>query len=348
MDIHFEVFPLQLCRSIWLTTMASATMRVFGNNVFNLKLLIPAKAIGPIMGEKGSIIMGLERRYGVKICVSHFGDLYPGTADRVCLISGRKENVREICDYIIDNVYKTNPDHGRTYEGPYQLKVIIPEASAVRIIGNYSRTIGRLSDVSGSSILVSRAPFNLQMFEQMLFVCGHVQGMKIACRLIAIIIVNDANANFYQNVSYSGVGLPIPLACPPGPTHSALKEYTKMKPSFEGFATVPVEVTAAQFPAFAKLLEDIKTTLRNASYDDDTVSKTIESFNFLFLEGVLDRCYPLLRKYWNRSSDQETPLVTDIPSRAVERAFPEPRTCPDYFPAISDDQYWISDVPESY
>ena len=74
-----------------------------------LKLCVPHGHVGAIIGKGGETIAEVQQKIGAKIKLSKANDFYPGTNERVCLISGSKDAVTGICQFLQEKV-KEKPD----------------------------------------------------------------------------------------------------------------------------------------------------------------------------------------------------------------------------------------------
>ena len=64
---------------------------------------------GPSLARGGETIAEVQQKIGAKIKLSKANDFYPGTNERVCLISGSKDAVTGICQFLQEKV-KEKPD----------------------------------------------------------------------------------------------------------------------------------------------------------------------------------------------------------------------------------------------
>ena len=66
--------------------------------------MIPNYAAGAIIGKGGSNIGELQERYGAKIRLSPSGEFYPGTEERIVIVTGEVNQIVDMNNYIIDKV----------------------------------------------------------------------------------------------------------------------------------------------------------------------------------------------------------------------------------------------------
>lgn len=76
--------------------------------IYHFKVLVPAAAAGRIIGKGGNAIVQLQKDAGARIKLSKASEFYPGTTERVCLISGPIEGILKIIESIVKSL---TPDH---------------------------------------------------------------------------------------------------------------------------------------------------------------------------------------------------------------------------------------------
>ncbi|KAL1435013.1 hypothetical protein MTO96_001563 [Rhipicephalus appendiculatus] len=104
----------------------------------------PAVAAGAIIGKGGETIALLQKEAGARVKMSKSNDFYPGTTERVCLITGSVEGVLRIHEFIMEKIKeKPDPtakiaidfDHKQPAEREKQVKILVPNSTAGMIIG---------------------------------------------------------------------------------------------------------------------------------------------------------------------------------------------------------------------
>ncbi|GFQ82481.1 RNA-binding protein Nova-1 [Trichonephila clavata] len=79
------------------------------NGTYHFKILVPSVAAGAIIGKGGETIAQLQKEAGARVKMSKATDFYPGTTERVCLITGSIEGIIRIHEFIMEKV-KEKPD----------------------------------------------------------------------------------------------------------------------------------------------------------------------------------------------------------------------------------------------
>ena len=99
------------------------------DDIINLKMLIPSGVAGAVIGKGGEAIGQIQKETGARIRMTKLNDFYPGTSERVCLITGVIEAVRKVIYFIMDKMKDkpaelTNPridDRASGYERSRQV-----------------------------------------------------------------------------------------------------------------------------------------------------------------------------------------------------------------------------------
>ena len=134
-------------------------------NTCHLKILIPSAAAGAIIGKGGETIAEVQQKVGAKIKLSKANDFYPGTNERVCLISGSKDAVTGICQFLQEKVKEKPDPHSKpaidfdnkvTAEREKQVKVIVPNSTAGMIIGKGGAYVREMKERSGAFVQLSQ------------------------------------------------------------------------------------------------------------------------------------------------------------------------------------------------
>ena len=206
----------------------SALQYTAGSGVLDtchLKMLIPSAAAGAIIGKGGETIAEVQQNMGAKVKLSKANDFYPGTNERVCLISGSKEAVTDVCNFVREKVKEKPDPHSKpaidfdnkiTAEREKQVKVIVPNSTAGMIIGKGGCTIQQIKEQSGSFVQLSQKPSDTTLPERVVTVIGEEESNKVALEMIIDKVQEDPQSGSCLNVSYSEVNGPIANANPTG------------------------------------------------------------------------------------------------------------------------------------
>ena len=183
-----------------------------GEDTIHLKILVPSVAAGAIIGKGGETIADAQLKSGARVKMSKSNDFYPGTNERVCLITGNIESVSMLLDFIMDKIrHKPDPnakpaidfDNKVSAEREKQVKAIIPNSTAGMIIGKGGAFIKQLKDESGAFIQLSQKSKDTALQERVVTVIGEPESNRKAMAMIVEKIQEDPQSGSCLNISYS-------------------------------------------------------------------------------------------------------------------------------------------------
>ena len=143
-----------------------------------IKLLVSNNVAGSIIGRSGQTISELQAQSSTRIKLSQTGEYFPGTQDRVCLIQGQAENVKNAMSLLLSRIFaiqqqnhlqnvssqqehhhlRATPEHFlRTRESlqppssvfNFVVRILVPSSSCGLIIGKGGSGIKHMVDSSG-------------------------------------------------------------------------------------------------------------------------------------------------------------------------------------------------------
>jgi len=208
-----------------------------GDNV-HFKILIPSFAAGAIIGKGGETIAQIQKDTGARIKMSKASDFYPGTQERVCLITGTVEGITQVHSFIMEKIMeKPDPSaapppplppgtssskEGLPYDRHKQVKVLVPNTTAGMIIGKGGNFIKTIKDDAGVYIQISQKSKDLSLQERCITIAGEIDQTRMAVSMIIEKIVEDPQSSSCPNISYADATGPIPSANPTGSPYATL------------------------------------------------------------------------------------------------------------------------------
>ena len=122
-----------------------------------LKVLAANSDAGAIIGKGGSVISGIQSSTGAKVKMSQSGDFFPGTQDRVLLLTGTLDAVTQALQQIMAKVGQPPPGiEAPAVGGEVKLRMPVPNSAAGGIIGKAGATIKQISESSGAKVQLSQ------------------------------------------------------------------------------------------------------------------------------------------------------------------------------------------------
>ncbi|XP_067015130.1 RNA-binding protein Pasilla [Anabrus simplex] len=196
-----------------------------GTGTYHLKMLIPNAAAGAVIGKGGSTIAHIQKEYGAQIKISKADDFYPGTTERVCLISGSPDAIMASLNFIntkirekpdINAKQAVDFDHKIIAEREKQVKILVPNTTAGIIIGKSGSYINQIKSESGAYIQISQKPKSVSLQERCVTVIGEPASNKKACEMILEKIIEDPQSGTLLDISYSDTVRPVANFNPTG------------------------------------------------------------------------------------------------------------------------------------
>ncbi|CAM9581174.1 unnamed protein product [Chrysoparadoxa australica] len=149
--------------------LGSATQVAEGGHLTSVRLLVPNFIAGRLIGHGGQSIREIQANSGAAVRISTSGVYFPGTQDRVVLVTGKHEEVKAMCRVLLEKIHQ-HRDHVTpalaamgVAVNPFEMKVaqkfLIPVEAAGVIIGCNGANIKSLSDQTGACISLSQKFF---------------------------------------------------------------------------------------------------------------------------------------------------------------------------------------------
>lgn len=203
-------------------------------------------AAGAIIGKGGETIAALQKDTGARVKMSKSHDFYPGTSERVCLVTGTMDAIMTVLEFIMDKIRekpdlttKMNETEAKlAQERDRQVKILVPNSTAGMIIGKAGAYIKQIKEESGSYVQISQKPKDITLQERCITIIGEPEKNKIACRLIITKIMEDPQSGTCLNVSYAEMSGPVanfnPTGSPYATNQNAISSSTASLNSVSG------------------------------------------------------------------------------------------------------------------
>ena len=170
-----------------------------------IKLLLPSYVAGLIIGKDGAEITHLMQTTGAGVKFSPGRELYPGTQDRVCVITG---NVNSIVS-TLKSIYQRIADNERvksdTTEIIRQLKMLVSNIASGMVIGKSGQNVKLVQQECNVRIQISSKEDSGGLPERILTIQGETEKILAASRMVLDRISNDPEADKWKRLlSYGG------------------------------------------------------------------------------------------------------------------------------------------------
>ncbi|XP_046402012.1 RNA-binding protein Pasilla isoform X2 [Ischnura elegans] len=201
-----------------------------GDGSFHFKLLVPSVAAGAIIGKGGETIAQLQKDTCARVKMSKANDFYPGTTERVCLITGSLDAIMSVLVFIMEKIKeKPDPnakpaidfDNKTAAEREKQVKILVPNSTAGMVIGKGGNYIKQIKEESGSYVQISQKAKDQTLQERCITVIGDMECNKSACMMILAKVAEDPQSGSCLNVSYADVTGPVANFNPTGSPYAS-------------------------------------------------------------------------------------------------------------------------------
>merc|ERR1712002_341600 len=180
--------------------------RAFGKEPL-LKLLVPNDAAGAIIGKGGANLGELKNRYGASIRLSHHREFYPGTEERIVILSGEVSQIIDLNNYIIDKVHQSAGEGrgkgSRDERRGQQIKIVMPNSTAGIIIGRSGASIRELQEETKAKVMLTGRDENKVRGERLLTITGNTEQRIEAARQVINKIAADPDNMQNTTMKYS-------------------------------------------------------------------------------------------------------------------------------------------------
>ena len=122
--------------------------------VLVLKLLLPGKEVGNVIGKAGSVLKSLEADTGSRIRISAIDEVIPTTRERIATISGSIEAVKLAAQRVCAILFPAHDDATSVTENA--VKLLMPHASIGVVIGRGGTVIKEIMQQTGTTIKISQ------------------------------------------------------------------------------------------------------------------------------------------------------------------------------------------------
>ncbi|XP_012256949.2 RNA-binding protein Pasilla isoform X3 [Athalia rosae] len=285
-----------------------------GDGTYHLKVLVPGVAAGAIIGKGGETIAQLQKDTGARVKMSKSHDFYPGTTERVCLITGNVDAIMAVMDFIMDKIREkpdltskttVDFDSGKTTaerdKQVLNVKILVPNSTAGMIIGKAGNYIKQIKEESGSYVQISQKAKDLSLQERCITVIGEKENNRNALIMILAKVADDPQSGTCLNVSYADVSGPVANYNPTGSPYAQAPAGTPTYTSTASLNTVSLlngtglslnlnlsaTMTAGTVPVTTQVLEHVKLTLRSTGFSEPaateafTAMATLAKYNLL-------------------------------------------------------------------
>ncbi len=187
----------------------------------SIKFLVSNGLAGTLIGTGGNAIKELIEISGARVSVSSLTDVYPGTSDRIVLISGVLDTVDSAQSLVWemmaaniqangDKTVSWSPRTAQENQGqfddiPVSGKVSIPASAGGMILGRGGASLRQISEESGARVQMSGKDDSIFTQERILTISGSPDACAKCVSAVVTKLAEDLVAAQYVNhgVTYS-------------------------------------------------------------------------------------------------------------------------------------------------
>lgn len=173
-----------------------------------LKLLVPNYAAGALLGKGGSLLTELQSKCGGNIRLSANREFYPGTDERIVILTGEISEITDLNNHVIE---KVSADQNVRAESKsnipgrnQQVKIVLTNFAAGLLIGKGGETVKAIHEESKAKLSVGQREGSNVPGERVLTMSGSIEQRKEGCRLVLEKIATDESNMKNTNIKYSG------------------------------------------------------------------------------------------------------------------------------------------------
>ncbi|MCD7447243.1 Protein btr1 [Datura stramonium] len=170
-------------------------------NKISVKFLLSNAEAGSIIGKGGSTISDFQSRSGARIQLSRNNEFFPGTMDRIVMVSGPIDDVLKAVDLILNKLLDESYVEDGGDVGPRsRVRLVVPNSSCGGIIGKGGAVIKSFIEDSRAGIKILPQDDNFPgLHDRLVIVIGTLGEQMRAIELILSKLAEDSH--YVQNMN---------------------------------------------------------------------------------------------------------------------------------------------------
>lgn len=184
--------------------------------LLSIKFLVSGSFAGSLIGTAGASVKELMEVSDCKVSVSGTQDYYPGTSDRVVVLSGEVEAVNTAADLIWELIYLQSQNPGKirsvvwspkaykellSSDNERQLtgKLSIPSDAGGLVLGRGGANMRFMCETSGAKLQMTTKEESLFTQERIMTISGTVSECRKLTSLVLAKLSEEEESTFYAN-----------------------------------------------------------------------------------------------------------------------------------------------------
>ncbi|GMI86954.1 BINDING TO TOMV RNA 1S (SHORT FORM), binding to TOMV RNA 1L (long form), BINDING TO TOMV RNA 1 [Hibiscus trionum] len=181
-----------------------------------MRFLVSNAAAGSVIGKGGSTITDFQSKSGARIQLSRNHEFFPGTSDRIIMVSGTVDEILKVMELILAKLLNEfNLEDNDDIEPRTKLRLIVPNSSCGSIIGKGGATIKSFIEDSQAGIKISPQDNNFYgLNDRLVTLTGTLDEQMRAIELILSKLSDDPHysqaihAPFSYAATYNSMSYP--------------------------------------------------------------------------------------------------------------------------------------------
>ncbi|XP_023879652.1 protein BTR1 isoform X2 [Quercus suber] len=170
-----------------------------------IRFLVSNAAAGSVIGKGGSTITDFQSQSGARIQLSRNQEFFPGTTDRIIMISGAINETLKAVELVLAKLLsEIHAEEGDDAEPRTKVRLIVPNSSCGGIIGKAGSTIKSFIEESQAGIKISPQDNNYYgLNDRLVTVTGTLDEQMRAIDLILCKLAEDPHYSQSMNAPFS-------------------------------------------------------------------------------------------------------------------------------------------------
>ncbi|XP_021897822.1 protein BTR1 isoform X5 [Carica papaya] len=170
-----------------------------------IRFLVSNAAAGSVIGKGGSTITDFQSQSGARIQLSRNHEFFPGTTDRIIMVSGSIDEVIKAMELVLAKLLsELHSEDGNDIEPRTKVRLIVPNSSCGGIIGKGGATIKSFIEDSQAGIKISPLDNNYYgLSDRLVTLAGTLDEQMRAIYLILSKLTEDAHYSQAMHAPYS-------------------------------------------------------------------------------------------------------------------------------------------------
>ncbi|CAN1258263.1 Protein BTR1 [Linum perenne] len=172
-----------------------------------IKFLVSNAAAGSVIGKGGATINDFQSQSGARIQLSRNFEFFPGTSDRIIMISGNIDDVLKAMDLVLAKLLsELHTEDDVDAEPRMKVRLIVPNGSCGSIIGKGGAIIKSFIEESQAGIKISPLDHNFYgLNDRLVTLTGTLDEQMRAIDLILSKLIDDSHYSQNMHAPFSYV-----------------------------------------------------------------------------------------------------------------------------------------------